>query len=167
MITNFKEYQKRWQLLRKIKRKVMMIEQIDMNDVNNLINKIELQRGFVDYIDCYRIINIYEQLYYDAINIDAMDPMDQIVYMYSKIKDYKKEDIFICNSCNNSLPSSCFSKYKASKSGFNHMCKSCAKEYRLKLIEEGRISDRSEYNKKWRIENKDKCEKYIKNRKKV
>lgn len=149
----------------KLMKYAMSLEDIDMIERQKLIDKIDNQRGFVDYIDCYRIINVYCNMCFGGENIDQMNPMDQIVLMYDRIKNYKKEEFYICKSCNKLLPSYCFFKYKASKSGFNHKCKSCTKEYRIKLIEEGRISDRKIYNKEWREINKDKCEEYIKKRK--
>lgn len=56
----------------------------------DLINKIEAQYGYVDYLDCFKIVDIYTELYGITYNYDLKLEYELMI-MYDKIKRYDYE----------------------------------------------------------------------------
>ena len=75
------------------------------------------------------------------------------------------DDVKKCSKCENILLKSNFHKNKNMSDGLQPHCISCKKQYRKKYYIENRDLE-LECNKKYRSDNKDKINKYFKNRKK-
>jgi hypothetical protein len=112
-----------------------------------LIDKVERQRGWVDVVDCFRIIDVFVDIYGDSgINIDAFTEEDQVIYMYDKIKNYNSYTTNVCNKCSIEKPITEF--YKRLNT-YTNICKICIKND----IDDEKREKRRLYAIKWREKN--------------
>jgi len=72
------------------------------------------------------------------------------------------EKIKRCQTCKQELPVTNFCKNNRSKDGYNYHCKPCVKVYQTS-IKDRLQAYQKEYQKKYRVENKESLYEYIKN----
>ena len=97
-----------------------------------IIQKIEKQRGFCDTIDAFRIVGVYTDLYGVEYH-DNLSVEEELIYMYSMIKsfddvnDFKPTDEKVCGKCKLSKQRTEFSKNSLSRDKKDKYCKACNK----------------------------------------
>lgn len=119
----------------------------DMVARQALIEKVESQRGWVDVVDCLRIIGVFVDIYGDSdINIDGFTEEEQVIYMYDKIKNYNSYTTNLCNKCGIEKPITEF--YKRLNT-YTNVCKTCIKND----IDDEKREKRRLYAIEWRKKN--------------
>ncbi|MFY8159766.1 MAG: hypothetical protein ACOVNU_00410 [Candidatus Kapaibacteriota bacterium] len=113
-----------------------------MNEVKELemfINKVNRKDGWIDYIDAFRLIDIYTKNY--GVLTTRLSIEDELIIMWDKVKKIKVIDGEIqriapktkkCFSCGIIFNLEYFTKDKASKDGFDYKCRDCKCKYSLK-----------------------------------
>jgi hypothetical protein len=98
-----------------------------------LIIKIENQRGLIDYIDAFIICDVYTDLYGIEIGKDKLDIEDELIYMWVRIKNYKPGKI--CSFCGEKKMMDEFHNNKSMIDKKQRRCKECSIKSQIKYKE--------------------------------
>lgn len=98
--------------------------------IDEFINKVNKQRGWIDEIDAWRLVDIYEEIP-NRRNIDNMKVEDQLIYMYQFIIGRTKVNITTkkCASCGEVKELDSFYKDKKRPDGLSPRCAECTRKY--------------------------------------
>lgn len=115
----------------------------ETKELKMFINKVNSRKGWIDYIDAFRLVNIYTNAY--GILSTTLPVEDELIYMWHKINKIEiKEGVIekkigknkICFTCKKSLAPDNFSKDMKHKDRLDTYCKSCksiyAEKYNIK-----------------------------------
>ena len=75
--------------------KILIEDTFNLEPINdrleNLIADIEMKRGYADIIDCYKVIDVYVDIF--GVEYTELKTEDEVMYMYTKLKHYYKRNV--------------------------------------------------------------------------
>ena len=116
----------------------VIINQNDFIEAKLFVERIEKNSGYVDFVDTYRLISYYVDIFGIQFTHKLSIEEELIIY-YDKLKKFfatTNKDNFTklyykkCSSCNLTKNKSEFSIRRQAPDGLCYKCKSCNKIYR-------------------------------------
>lgn len=113
-----------------------------------LIKKIERQRGYIDAVDAFAVVSIFTDLYgvkyYDNLTIE-----EELIVMWDKIKNYKEKtsyivsdnDLLTCPCCKETKEAKHFYKARDRKNGRKSECSKCSVIYQRQWKEKKKLKN--------------------------
>lgn len=111
----------------------------EAKELQMFINKVNIRGGWIDYIDAFRLINIYTNNY--GVLSTTLSVEDELLIMWDKINNIKIEGgkiirksikIKKCFVCKLRLSSDDFSRDKSNEDGLDYKCRNCKAIYQSK-----------------------------------
>ncbi len=104
-----------------------------------LLERIEMQSGYIDMVDAFRLISIFTDEF--GVVYTNLKPEDELKWMLLKLKGYNISSVKFefgekkCTKCGEVKSADSFSMNKATKDGRNSSCRlCCSKTGRLKNL---------------------------------
>ena len=115
----------------------------ETKELQMFINKVNIKKGWIDYIDAFRLVNLYTNCY--GVLSTTLSIEDELVYMWNKINNIeiekgiikKKIEDKVCCTCKLKLTTDDFTKDKSNKDGLDYKCKDCKNSYSQRYRKNG------------------------------
>ena len=101
-------------------------------EVNSFIKKVNSRNGYIDYIDAFRLVHIYTNMY--GVLWTTLSIEDELILMWDRInkpitKSKKVITEKVCYKCKVKKEIAYFSIDRRRKDGLDGKCMACKNEY--------------------------------------